>query len=42
MQSNLDANRLYELGVGKDKVSVTGNAKYDLPPAEPLAESEIF
>ncbi len=42
MQSNLDAKRLYELGVEKDKVSVTGNAKYDLLSAESLAESETL
>lgn len=40
MQSNLDAERLYELGIEKNQVSVVGNAKYDLLPAESLGDSE--
>jgi 3-deoxy-D-manno-octulosonic-acid transferase len=34
MRSQLDAERLLELGIPKEKIKVTGNIKFDAPPME--------
>ena len=40
VQSRVDAERLYQIGIDKELVSVTGNAKYDLIPTDKLKDSE--
>ena len=40
VQSKVDAERLYQIGIDKELISITGNAKYDLIPAGTLDDSE--
>ncbi|HEY3173323.1 MAG TPA: 3-deoxy-D-manno-octulosonic acid transferase [Thermoanaerobaculia bacterium] len=40
MQSEEDARRIESLGVPRSKIRMTGNVKYDLPPAPPFRDGE--
>ena len=40
VQSKTDAERLYQLGIDKELISIIGNAKYDLIPSGKLEDSE--
>lgn len=39
MQSGEDADRITRLGASSDRVVVTGNIKYDVPPPSPFADA---